>query len=586
MREPEIDIRRKMLWIALVLFTWMIILIWRLSWVQVVEHDRYLQKAERNQRKEIEVIPLRGSILDRNGKELALTVILDSLYADLKLLAREEDREKAARLLAPLLGSGEVDLRAMLSGDSSFVWLKRKLEPETSWKVRRAINEKGLHGLAIKQETQRSYPNDSLAAHLLGYVGAEDKGLGGLEQTQDERLRGKPGEVDLLTDASGRPFERREIPATNGPRLSTTIDTALQHKVEVLLDEALKMSGAKGASAIVLDPKNGEILAMANVPVFDPNERPKNSELMLRHNRAISFPFEPGSVFKLVTYAAVLEEGLANPNDLINCEDGKMKIGKRVIHDTHEYGMLTVADAFAQSSNIAAIKLAQRIGKEKLINYISRFGFGLKTGIELPGESRGIVNPLNKWRVDSIGSVAMGHEISVTLLQAISAMAAIANRGVWVKPHLIRGYHTVDGQAIYQVERESRRVVSEETALIMKDLLTQVVTSGTARHAIQLNGYTAAGKTGTPQKIDERTGRYSGGKYMPSFAGFVPASNPQFAIIVMIDEPKGNHYGGVVAAPVFNLIAEAALGDFAVPPDEQDFRKALAGVTKQMSAQE
>lgn len=584
MREPEIDMQRKMLWIALVLFTWMIILIWRLSWLQVVEHERFLQKADRNQRKEFEVIPLRGSILDRNGKELALTIILDSLYADLKLLAREEDREKAARLLAPLLGAEEVDLRALLSGNSSFVWLKRKLEPETSWKLRRAIKENGLHGLGVKQETQRSYPNDSLAAHLLGYVGAEDKGLGGLEQSQDERLRGKPGEVELRTDASGRPFERSEIPATHGPRLSITIDTALQHKVEVLLDEALKMSGAKGASAIVLDPKNGEILVMANVPVFDPNERPKSADLLLRHNRAISFPFEPGSVFKLVTYAAVFEEGLANPNDLINCENGQMKIGKRIIHDTHEYGMLTVTDAFAQSSNIAAVKLAQRVGKEKYLDYISRFGFGLKTGIELPGESRGIVNPLNRWRVDSIGSVAMGQEISVTLLQAIAAMAAIANGGVWVKPHLIKGYYTVDGQTLYQVERESRRVVSEETAQKMKDLLTQVVTSGTARHAIDLNGYTAAGKTGTAQKIDERTGRYS--KHMPSFAGFVPASNPQFAIIVMIDEPKGNYYGGVVAAPVFNLIAEAALGDFAVPPDEQDFRKALADVTKQMSAQE
>jgi cell division protein FtsI (penicillin-binding protein 3) len=586
MREPEIDIRKKMLWIALVLFTWMMIIIWRLSYLQVVEHERYLQKADRNQRKEIAVVPLRGPIVDRNGKELALTMILDSLYADLKMLASEEDRQKAASLLAPLLEEDEAELRGKLSGNSSFVWLKRKLDPETSWRVRRSLKESGLHGLAVKQETQRSYPNDSLAAHLLGYVGAEDKGLGGLEQTQDERLRGRPGEVSLRIDASGRPFERHEIPATNGPSLSITIDTALQHKVEVLLDEALKMSGAKGASAIVLDPNNGEILALANVPVFNPNERPTSSELIMRHNRAISYPFEPGSVFKLVTYAAVLEEGLAKTNDLINCGNGQMKIGRRVIHDTHEYGVLTVADAFAQSSNVAAIKLAQRIGKEKLLDYITRFGFGLKTGIELPGESRGLVNPMSKWRPDSIGSVAMGQEISVTLLQAVTAMAVIANRGVMVKPHLIKSYNTVDGRTLYQVEQESRRVVSEETAEIMKELLTQVVTSGTARHAIHLAGYTAAGKTGTPQKIDERTGRYSGGKYMPSFAGFVPASNPKFVIMVMIDEPKGNYYGGVVAAPVFNLIAEAALGDFVVPPDEQDFRKALTGVSKQMSARE
>lgn len=580
MAKPDHRIRNRILWIALLLVTWMIAIIWRLSWLQVVRHEHYLARAVRNQQKEVELTPLRGAILDRNGKELAYTVISDSVYVDLKLLKDEQDRQKAAQQLAPLLGSEEAELLKKMEGNASFVWLKRKLEPGTARAVMKSIEESRLVGLGVKKETQRFYPNDTIAAHLIGYVGAEEKGLAGLEQTQDPHLRGIPGEVDLRTDAAGRAFQRHEIPPTSGAQLFTTIDLALQHKIEVLLDEALKLTGARGASAIVMDPRNGEVLALANVPAFNPNERAKNSDSLTRQNRAISIPFEPGSVFKLVTYSAAFEEGVAKPDDQINCGTGQIRIGKRILHDTNSYGVISVADAFAKSSNIGAYKLAQRVGKEKFLGYIKHFGFGRKTGIELPGESRGIVKELDSWRADSIGSIAIGHEVSVTLVQAVSAMGAIANRGVWVQPHVVKKLQTEYGRILSEAKPEFRRVVSEQTAQSMTEILQRVVTSGTARHAAQLTGYTAAGKTGTPEKVDERTGTYSKSKYMPSFAGFVPASDPRFAIIVMIDEPKTSHYGGIVAAPVFNLIAEAALGDFAVPPDDHSFREALVQLSK------
>ncbi|MBO0798068.1 MAG: transpeptidase family protein, partial [Blastocatellia bacterium] len=562
--------------IALTLFTWVLVIIWRLGWLQIVRNEHYLARAARNYTKEVNLAPARGAILDRNGKELAYTVMSDSIYVDLKLLKGERDRRQAARLLAPVLGMDEGEFYGKLKGNSSFVWIKRKVEPETAQLVRDIIEENNLAGIALKKESQRFYPNDSLAAHLLGYVGAEERGLAGLELTQEKRLEGRAGEIEFLKDGSGHPYERRETPAMNGAQLVTTIDSVLQYKVETLLAEALKTTGAQGASAVVLDPATGELLALANAPAFDPNERPKTAGDPLRQNRAISFPYEPGSIFKLVTYAAALDEGLASPEEMIDCGHGKIVLGKRIIHDTHSYGILSVADAFAKSSNVGAIKIALRLGRERLFDYISRFGFGSKTGIELPGESRGIVNPLAGWRPDSIGSVAIGQEVSITVLQAASAMAVVAHHGIWTKPHLVKRLVAGDGRIISELTPETRQVISEETAEKMKHLLEQVVTRGTGRHGVQLSGYTAAGKTGTAQKIDEKTKRYTRSKYMSSFAGFVPAGDPRFVIVVMIDEPVGQHYGGVVAAPVFNQIAEAALGDYAVPPDDERFRQALA----------
>ena len=574
-----VEANRRALWVVAFLCVWMLLIIGRLAWLQIVRHDYYAGKAKRYQQKETDLLAARGPIVDRNGKELAVSLVTDSLYADLKLLKAPEVRRQAAETLAPLLQMSASDVLAKLTGESSFVWVKRRLEPETAQAVTEALQKNKRHGLAVRQEPVRFYPYDSLASHLIGFVGGEEKGMAGIEQRYDEALQGKSGEIIWEKDAAGRPFSRQVQPPVPGAKVVTTLDAILQHKVEVLLDEAVRMSHAKGASAIVLEPATGEILAMANVPTFSPNEPARSAEDLARANRAITLPYEPGSVFKLATYAAAIEEGVAKPEDKVNCGNGEISLGKRVIHDTHAYGVLSVADAFAKSSNVGAIRLAQKLGKERFYEYIGRFGFGRRTGIELPGESRGIVNPLESWRPDSIGSVAIGQEISVTLLQAVTAMGAIANKGVLVKPHIVRQVLLPSGRPTYEARPETRQIVSPQTAEAMTELLTRVVTHGTARHAIRLAGYTAAGKTGTPQKADGVHG-YKTGKFMPTFAGFVPATNPRFAIIVMVDEPQGLHQGGSVSAPIFNLIAEAALGDYAVQPDDKAFRQSLAALSK------
>jgi len=561
----------------------MFVIVGRLMWLQVARYGHYSDRAALNQQKEIKTVAARGLIVDRDERELAISVIADSVYVDLKQLKEESDRERAARELSPALGFDQSELLKKFTGNSSFLWLKRKLDPETSQAVSEAVAKNNLHGVAIQKETQRFYPNNSLAAHLVGYVDAYDKGLAGVEQKYNDLLNGNPGEIAFNRDASGRTYNRRETPAAPGAQVVLTIDAVLQHKVEVLLDEAVRMTGAKSAGAVVIDPKTGDILALANVPTFNPNERPDNADDNTRANRAISWPYEPGSIFKMVTYAAAFEEGLFKPDDMINCGGGQITIGKRVIRDTHAYGALTVEDAFAKSSNGGAIRIAMKLGKEKFIEYISRFGFGRKTGIELPGESRGIVNPLEDWRIDSIGSIAIGQEVSVTLLQVVAAVGAIANRGVWVKPRVVRKIVSQDGRALYEPKIETRQVISEQSAQAMVRIMERVVTHGTARRAINLAGYTVAGKTGTPQKVEN--GKMSRTKYMPSFAGFVPAADPRLAIVVMIDEPQGKHQGGSVAAPVFNLIAEAALGDYAIPPDDKAFRDSLAALSKKYESQ-
>lgn len=585
-RQPAKDTNKRVLMIALLLGTWMLLIVGRLIWLQVVRHDHYMARAAQNQMMQAETLAMRGSILDRNGKELATSVIFDSIFADQRLFKDDADRQKAATLLAPLLQINEAELVRKLTGDSGFVWLARRLDPEKSQGIKEVVAKNKLNGIAFKREPQRFYPNDSLAAPIIGYLGenknqanGQVSGQAGLEKSQNKHLEGKPGEIEWDRDGKNQPYARRETPAVAGAQVMTTIDSALQHKVEVLAEDALEMSKAKGVYAIVLDPATGEILALVNAPSFNPNERPKGGDEEIRHNRAISWPYEPGSVFKIVTYSAAFEEKKAEPDTKVNCGNGEMTIGKRVIHDTHAYGVLPATDAFAKSSNICAIKLAMSVGKERFFDYITAFGVGRKTGIELPAESRGILTPVDKWKGDSIASVAIGQEVSVTMLQAAAVVGTIANKGTWIQPHIIKQVSSADGKVLYEAKPDTRKVVSEETAQRMAGLMEAVVTRGTARHAIHINGYTAAGKTGTPQKVDPVTKKYSQSKFMPSFAGFVPATNPRFVIVVMLDEPQGAHQGGSVAAPVFNLVAQVALGDFVVPPDEKGFREALVALS-------
>lgn len=619
---------RYILWLGLLLASWMMIIIWRLAWVQVVQHDEYSDRAEQNYTKRIRLLPERGSIVDRNGQLLAMSVIVKSVFVDPVLLADlrgkfktpesklqkiEEKRQLAVKLLSPLLGIGPSELYGMLTGSNRHLWLKRNLDVDKADAVRIAVTQNRLTGIQVVEEEVRSYPNQALAAHLLGYtgVGAGDEekdnggeapegrpegrpegqleegqrlGLAGVERRYDKLLRGKHGEVTLLTNARGEAYQRLDLPPAAGATVHLTIDSVLQRKAEMLLNQAIRQHRARGGGVIVMDPATGEILALANAPTFDPNRIEGNVTTNMAYvNQAVMSPYEPGSIFKIITYAAGFEEGIIRPDDLIDCGNGQISIGSRVIHDTHSYGTVTVEDAFAKSSNVGAIRIAQRLGRETFHSYIRKFGFGDSTQIDLPAESWGILHPTSKWRMDSIGSVAIGQEISVTLIQAVAAIATIANKGTWVQPHVVSKVVNPDNGALfYQSKAGQRRVISEQTAQMMTRILERVVTDGTGRHAVQLEGYTVAGKTGTPQKPGKSG--YGVGKYMPSFLGYVPATDPHFAIVVMIDEPSsGAYYGGVVAAPVFSRIAEAALGDHDVLPDDQKYREKLDRLAERYS---
>ncbi len=561
--------------IAGMLIIWMGIIIWRLAYLQIMQPQNYINTSIAQRQKTEKIEAFRGEIVDRNGTVLASSSDTDAILADLYQV-KENTQAQIIKTLAPLLNTSENELQRKFNSGSKAPVLARQVDVQVSQNIRTSMEAAKLPGIKVIRETQRRYPNGSLASHILGFVNGEEKGVGGLELQLDQRLRGQDGKTTYEKDAVGKPFFRTEKDALAGARVITTIDSGLQSHVESALAQALEATKADSISAIVMDPKSGEILAMANAPTFDPAARWSGSEQeSIRRNRAITDIYEPGSVFKIVGYSAAIEEGLVSPEEKIRC-NGSVTIGSRVIKDEHCHGEVTLSEALAKSSNTGAIYVARKVGNEKMAEYISRFGFGRRTGIDLPAEAAGIIRPLEKWQATSIGSIAIGHEVGVTALQAISAMATIGNGGEWVKPRVIKSVVSGDaGQRIlWESERQSRRVISQQTASTITSMLEGVVENGTARNAVQLGGYTAAGKTGTAQKIID--GRYSDSAYVASFAGFVPAVNPRFAIIVTIDNPKGAHQGGQVAAPVFNRIAQSALTGYGVQPDNEKAKQGIA----------
>jgi cell division protein FtsI (penicillin-binding protein 3) len=400
---------------------------------------------------------------------------------------------------------------------------------------------------------------------VLGFVGLDGQGLAGLEQAYNEKISGEPGRLFLEKDATGRPYESYEIAAKQGQSVVLTIDQGIQYQVERALQGAVERTHAKSGSVIVLDPRSGEILAMANAPSFDPNAVAA-SPADNRRNWALQNVYEPGSTFKIVAFSAAIEKKLAKPDDRIDCQMGSITVAGRLIHDHHPFGTLTMAEALAKSSNVAAIKLGLRVGDASMYDFMTRFGFGSKTGVELPGETVGILRKVERWQPSSIGSIAMGQEVGVTPVQMVAAFGALANDGVRIAPHLVREIRNSSGAVVYSAQPEQRRVVSAETATALRGMLEGVTLNGTAKKA-QLDGYSAAGKTGTAQKIDPKTRTYSKTKYIGSFVGFAPVSNPQVVIIVVMDEPAGLYHGGDVAAPVFREIAEQILPGMGVMPD-------------------
>jgi cell division protein FtsI (penicillin-binding protein 3) len=561
--RPDVSLRRA-LWVAAFIGFWMLAVSARLVYLQVSQHEALVNRARQQQQNAIETSPQRGELLDRQERELARSVQTASLFVDPDRLKAEE-LQKTAAALAQSLGLNHDDLlnqlRTAQEEKRRFIWVARRLDADQANQIL-ALN---LPGLQVQAEPKRFYPNGPLASHVLGFVGIDGEGLGGLEQFYNAKITGEPGRLFLEKDANGRPYESFEIASKPGQTVVLTIDQTVQYLAEQALSSAVERTRAKSGSVIVLDPRNGEILAMANAPTFDPNQVAA-SPAEARSNWALQNVYEPGSTFKIVAFSAAIEKKLASPDDMIDCQMGAITVAGRVVHDHHPFGTLTISQALAKSSNVAAIKLGLRVGDESMYDFITRFGFGSRTGIELPGETPGILRKVERWQPSSIGSIAMGQEVGVTPVQMVAAFGALANDGLRIAPHLVREIRNASGAVVYRPEPEQRRVVSAETARSLRGMLEGVTLNGTAKKA-QLDGYSAAGKTGTAQKIDPRTRSYSHTKFVGSFVGFAPVSNPQVVIIVVIDEPAGAYHGGDVAAPVFREVAEQILPALGVMPD-------------------
>jgi cell division protein FtsI (penicillin-binding protein 3) len=542
----------------------------RLTYLQTSEHEWLAHRALAQQQLDIKPQPARGLILDRQGRELARSVPVDSFFADPREV---ENADETAASLARALKADEAALAARLKeakeNNRAFVWLARKVDEERARAVE-ALKVKGVYSI---EEPERRYPNGALAAHVLGFVGLDDKGLAGVEQVYDASLTGEAGLLVANADAKHHAFESEGRGPQDGRTVVLTIDQTVQYIVERELSAAVEKTQAKSGAAVVLDPRTGEILALANAPTFDPNEAGEVSA-DARRDAALQNIYEPGSTFKVVAYSGSLEEKLIKPDDKIDCP-GEITVFGRTVHD-HAHGTLTATEALAKSSNVAAIKLGLKLGNARLYDYIRRFGFGSRTGVELPGETAGLVRPVSKWQPTSIGSVPIGQEVGVTPVQMAAAYGSIANDGVRVAPHLVREVRDAEGKVVEQAQPESHRVVSAETARELRGMLEMVTLNGTAR-AARLEGYTAAGKTGTAQKVDPKTHAYSQTKYVGSFVGFAPVESPAAVIIVVLDEPIGAHQGGAVAAPVFSEIADQILPYLDVMPDQTPDAKAPAG---------
>src|SRR5215217_5108747 len=561
--RPDVSAGRA-LYVAAFIGFWMFLVSARLVYLQFSQYDSLANRARQQQQNAIETSALRGELLDRQGRELARSVQTVSLFLDpdgLDAATLDHSAQQVANILKIKESDLAKEFREALDEKRRFIWIARRLDADIAAKIT-ALNLPGIHP---QLEPKRFYPNGSLAAHVLGYVGLDGQGLGGVEQSYNEKISGEPGQLFLEKDASGKPYESYEIAAKPGQTVVLTIDQSIQYIAEQALQGAVQRAHAKSGSVIVLDPRSGDILALANAPTFDPN-KVAETKPETRSNWALQNIYEPGSTFKVVAFSAAIEKKLAKPEDHIDCQMGAITVAGRVVHDHHAFGSLTIAEALAKSSNVAAIKLGLRVGDETMYDYIKRFGFGSRTGIELPGETAGILRKVERWQPSSIGSIAIGQEIGVTPVQMVAAFGALANDGVRIAPHLIREVRDAGGNVVYRAEPEQRRVISAETAITLRGMLEGVTLNGTAKKA-QLDGYSAAGKTGTAQKIDPKTRAYSSTKFVGSFVGFAPVSNPQVVIIVVIDEPAGAYHGGDVAAPVFREVAEQILPNLCVMPD-------------------
>jgi len=553
----------RMLQLFAFLAAWAMIILARLAQVQIVQHDAYVAKAQRQQERTLSLEPVRGSILDRKGRVLAESVAAISVYADPQAVT---DVRATAKALASVRG---IDLSAKeieekLSANSAFAWIARQAPVETG----EAIRNLHLPGIFLLDAHRRTYPRGTLAANVVGYIGLDGEGLAGIEHAFDAQMRGRAGRVTLLRDARrgmylvGGEGPNRPI---DGNDVVLTIDSVVQYITEHSLAAAVTKWHAAGGTALVMDPSDGSILAMASVPTFDPNRFGEFPPPMWR-NRAVQDMYEPGSTFKIVTASAGLEEGLVTPSQIIDCGNGAIQVGNVEIHESggEKYGLLSFEEVMMHSSNVGTIRVGLSLGEDRFYRYIRRFGFGERTGIPLPGETPGKLRRTAQWSQLSTASISIGQEVGVTPLQIADAFATVANGGVRVPPAIVNRIVGARGETVYQRPDPARgRVISERTAAVLNEILKTVVARGTGQHAA-LQEHVVAGKTGTAQKAIK--GGYSPDRYVASFGGYVPADRPRVAILVVVDEPKGSEYGGTVAAPAFKEIAEAVLHYLNVPP--------------------
>jgi cell division protein FtsI (penicillin-binding protein 3) len=582
--------RVRFVYVAMFFCFWTAAIAVRLAWLQVVRHSEFVERAARQQQRTFEVAPRRGVLYDRNLREFAMTVLVDSIYAVPSELGDNKDSDAA--LLAKIVHldpldsfTTEAQIKARLNAPRpghaarNFAWVARKVDPDTANRVR----ELNLKGIYFQKEFKRFYPNGNMLAQVLGYVGTDDTGLGGLERKFDDELHGAPGHVLTAVDAKRHVLGSEESEPMPGENLVLSIDANIQYMAERALDAQVAKMKALHGTVVVQDPHTGQILALAVSPRFNPNDS-RHLDVNSLSNLAVSDVYEPGSTFKLVTYSAALDGAGVQPTDMVDCQGGSMTMYGRTLHDdkSDHFGVITVKQALEHSSDVGAAKMALKLGPDKFYSYIKGFGFGDRSGIELPSETRGLLQPPHKWGSTSILSIAIGQEIGVTPVQLVSMVSAIANGGVYMPPHvLLESTDQMKGDprllpAAYKPSSQlpatlpdgAHRVIKELTAAKMRAMMQGIVVEGTGRLAA-LNGYSSAGKTGTAEKIDPLTRTYSHTKLVASFAGFAPVNNPAIAIAVVIDSPGvGDGYGGTTSAPVFAEVAQQVLEYLGVPRDQ------------------
>jgi cell division protein FtsI (penicillin-binding protein 3) len=550
----------RLYFLGAMLFFWCVAICARLVYLQVFRYGSFVKQAEHQQQRAIPLSAKRGVIYDRTGRELAMSVLVDSAFA---VPSEVKDLPTAVSLITRITGEDRNVVLADCRNHRTFCWVARKADDETIQRIK-SLNLQGIH---FQKEPKRFYPARDLAAQVIGSVGMEDAGQSGIEHEFDDILRGHPGEMFISVDARRQWFSDVEKQPEPGENVVLTIDKNIQYIAEKELDQAIHDTQAIAGTVIVENPHTGEILALANRPTFNPNLRKQITPTALT-NRAVSFVYEPGSTFKLVTISAALEEKLTNPDEVFDCQMGAIVYNGMRIRDSRPHGLLPVWGVLAESSDVGAIKIALRLGEDRFYKYIRAYGFGQQSGIELPGETRGLTKPPSRWSKVSIAAISMGQEIGISPIQLAGLVSTFANDGVYVPPRIVTG--TVPPQGILQTvafhPAEPHRVISSYTAAEMRSMMQKVVLEGTGRKAI-LEGYSSAGKTGTAQKVDPATGAYSKTKYVGSFAGFAPVNNPQIVVAVILDSAVGLHQGGQVSAPVFHRVAQQVLEYLHTPHD-------------------